>query len=50
MFNLDKALLNLIFPWSNNLFYGFGFYAKLILILVFFYEVFIIFNKKRSVK
>lgn len=34
MFKLDLVVLDLIFPWSNNAVYGFGGYAKFIIILI----------------
>jgi len=34
MFKLDLLALDLIFPWSNSAVYGFGLYAKFIIILL----------------
>lgn len=40
MFKLDLLLLDFIFPWSNYVLYGFGIYAKFIIILLIFEQCF----------
>lgn len=49
MFKLDLIVLDYIFPWSNNAFYGFGFYAKFIIILLVGLQIFnIIYDHKKG--
>lgn len=50
MFKLDLMLLDLIFPWSNYVFYGLGIYAKFILILVFGQQIFNVVYDHKSKK
>lgn len=45
MFKLDYIFVNLIldlFPWKNYDMYGFGIYAKFLLLLLFAQQVFIV--------
>lgn len=45
--NLIGRFFNLIFPWPNSILYGFGFYAKFIIILFAFEQiVFVLYNYK----
>lgn len=40
--NLVKRFFDLIFPWPNSILYGFGIYAKFIISLFVFEQVFFI--------
>lgn len=40
MFKLDLMFLDFIFPWPNNAAYGFGGYAKLIIIILTAQQIF----------
>lgn len=52
MFKLDFLFINYvlsIFPWSNYSFYGFGIYAKVILILIFGKRIFnVVYDSKKK--
>lgn len=54
MFKLDILLIKIVldlFPWPDNAFYGFGIYAKFILLLLFGQQVFnIIYLRKKGGK
>jgi len=50
MFKLDILVLDYIFPWSNYALYGFGIYAKFIILLFTFEQIFFIIYKKKGVK
>lgn len=48
--NLLKQFYKIVFPWPDNSFYGFGAYAKYILILVFFQQYIIIIYANKTKK